>query len=49
MKYFKNVAGSYDSTIHSIAPCTTTNMSVVSRRQKLAWWGKEEYAHTYQY
>jgi len=27
MKYFKNVTGSYDSTIYSIAPCTTTNMS----------------------
>jgi len=49
MKYFKNVAGSYDSIIYSIPPCTNTNMSVVSRRPKLAWWGKEGYAHTYQY
>jgi len=49
MKYFKNVAGSYDSTTYSIPPCTTTNMSVISRRPKLAWQGKEVCAHTYQY
>jgi len=47
MKYFKNVAGSYDSITYSRSPCTATNMSLVSRRPKLAQWRKKGYAHTY--
>jgi hypothetical protein len=45
MKYFINVAYSYDSTVYSTAPYTATNTSLVSRRYKLAWRGRKEYAH----